>query len=43
MEIVIAVFIGSWISLSAVIAYRHIKKEYENRLGQDFIRENQDK
>lgn len=30
MEIVIAVFIGAWIALSAVAAYRHIKKEYKN-------------
>jgi len=30
MEIVIAVFIGIWIALSAFIAYRHIKKEYKN-------------
>jgi len=30
MEIAIAVFIGLWIALSAVIAYRHIKKEYKN-------------
>lgn len=37
MEIAIAVFIGSWISLSAVIAYRHLKKEYES------IMENEDK
>lgn len=32
MEIVIAVFIGVWISLSAFIAYRQIKKEYENTM-----------
>lgn len=30
MEIAIAVFIGLWILASAFIAYRHIKKEYEN-------------
>ena len=30
MEVAIAVFIGLWISVSAFIAYRHIKKEYEN-------------
>lgn len=37
MEISIAVFIGAWICLSAVAAYRHIRKEYEN------IMENEDK
>ncbi len=35
MEIAITVFIGLWISLSAIIAYRHIKKEYENETGND--------
>lgn len=30
MEIVIAVFIGGWISLAAVTAYRHLKKEYKS-------------
>lgn len=30
MEIVIAAFIGVWIALSAVVAYRHIKNEYKN-------------
>lgn len=30
MEIAIAVFIGLWISVSAFIAYGHVKKEYEN-------------
>lgn len=43
MEIVIAVFIGLWISLSAVIAYRHMKKEYENHSGQDAVMEDEDK
>lgn len=43
MEIAIAVFIGLWISLSAVIAYRHMKKEYENRFGQDAVMEDEDK
>lgn len=37
MEIVIAVSIGLWISLSALVAYRQIKKEYQN------ITENDDK
>lgn len=32
MEIVIAVFIGLWISASAYIAVRHIRKEYENEM-----------
>ncbi len=32
MEIAIAVFIGLWISLSAWIANRYIKREYENML-----------
>lgn len=30
MEIVIAVFIGVWISLSAVVARRHIQSEFKN-------------
>lgn len=30
MEIVISVFIGLCISVSAVIAYRRIKKEYKD-------------
>lgn len=30
MEMVIAVFIGAWLSMSAVIAHRHLKKEYKN-------------
>lgn len=30
MEAVIAVFIGVWISLSAVLAHRHLKKEYKS-------------
>lgn len=34
MEIVISVFIGLWISLSAVISYRRIKKEYKD-LGEN--------
>ena len=33
MEIVIAVFIGLWISLSALVSYRQIKKEYTNITG----------
>ena len=37
MEIAIAVLIGLWISVSAFLAYRHLKKEYEN------IMENEDK
>lgn len=43
MEIAIAVFIGLWISLSAVIAYRHIKKEYGNHLGQDAAMEDENR
>lgn len=30
MEMVIAVSIGLWISLSALVAYRQIKKEYQS-------------
>lgn len=30
MEIGIALFIGLWISLSAVFAHRHLKREYKN-------------
>lgn len=33
MEIAIAVFIGLWISTSAWVAYRHLKKEYGHRMG----------
>ncbi len=32
MEILIAVFIGIWIALSAVLAYRHMKTEYKKRM-----------
>lgn len=35
MEIVIAIFVGLWISASAYIAYRHIKREYENVMGSE--------
>lgn len=35
MEIVIAVFIGGWVSLSAMIAYSHLKKEYKNIMEQE--------
>lgn len=30
MEAAIAVFIGVWIALSAMIAYGHMKKEYRD-------------
>lgn len=30
MEVVIAVLIGAWLSMSAVIAHRYLKKEYKN-------------
>jgi hypothetical protein len=32
MEIVIAVFIGLWVSSAAAAAYRFLKKEYKNRM-----------
>lgn len=35
MEIAIAVSIGLWISVSAFIAYRHVKKEYKNIMGNE--------
>lgn len=35
MEIAIAVLISLWISVSAFLAYRHMKKEYENVMGNE--------
>lgn len=32
MEIVIAVFIGAWVSSAAAIAHRYLKREYKNIL-----------
>lgn len=33
MEIVIAVFIGLWVSASAAIACRYLKMEYKDIMG----------
>ena len=35
MEIVIAVFLGAWLSLASFVAYRHLKKELSPFLHDD--------
>ena len=35
MEIAIAVFIGAWIALAAILAFRRLKKDFNETVGKE--------